>query len=80
MAIYGDSENEDEDEIEGKLEELSPLLINVIKALITSQRFEILKNGGSRSIRALDQLTEEFTALMINRKTQTTIVSFFSTN
>ena len=57
MAIYGDSENEDEDEIEGELEELSPLLINAIKALITSQRFEILKNGGSRSIRALDQLT-----------------------
>ena len=80
MAIYGLDENEDEEEVEGEPEEPLLTLTDTIEALMTLQRFEMSREDGSQSIRALDQLTREFTALMINRKTQTTIVSFFSTN
>ena len=80
VAIYGHDENEDEEEVEGgELEEALPLLADAIEALTTLQRFEMLREDGSRSIRALDQLAREFTALVVNRKTQTTIDSFFST-
>ena len=79
MAIYGHDENEDEEEVEGEPEEPLLTLTDTIEALMTLQRFEMSREDGSQSIRALDQLTREFTALMINRKTQTTIDSFFST-
>jgi hypothetical protein len=76
VAIYGCDENEDE-EAEGELEEPLLLLANAIDALAMLQRFEMSREDGSWSIWALDQLTREFTALMINRKTRTTIDSFF---
>lgn len=47
-------------EVEGELEEPLPLLANTIEALTTLQRFEMSREDGSRSIRALDQLTREF--------------------
>jgi hypothetical protein len=79
VAIYGHDENEDEEEVEGgELEEPLPLLADAIEALTTLQRFELSRDDGSRSIRALDQLSREFSALMFNNKTQTTIDSFFS--
>ena len=78
VAIYGHDENEDEEEVEGEPEEPLPLLADAIEALTTLQRFELSRDDGSRSIRALDQLSREFSALMFNNKTQTTIDSFFS--
>src|SRR6266536_1364097 len=54
-----------------------PLLTDAIEALMTLQRFEISRDDSSRSIRALDQLAREFMALIVNKKTQTTIDSFF---
>jgi hypothetical protein len=77
VAIYRRDKNEDKEEVERELEEPLPLLTDVIKALITLQRFEMSRDDGSQSIRALDQLTREFTALMVSKKTQTTIDSFF---
>jgi hypothetical protein len=50
VAIYGYNENEDEEEVEGEPEEPLPLLTNIIKALITLQRFELLRDNRSRSI------------------------------
>jgi hypothetical protein len=78
VAIYRHNKNEDKEEVERKLEELLPLLADVIEALTTLQRFELSKDDRSRSIQALDQLSREFSALMFNNKTQTTIDSFFS--
>ena len=69
VAIYGCDENKDKEEVEGELEEPLLLLTNVIKALTTLQRFEMLRDDGSRSIQALDQLTGELTALVVNKKT-----------
>jgi hypothetical protein len=80
VAIYGRDENENEEEVEGELEEPPPLLADAIEALTTLQRFEMSRDDGSRSIRALDQLAGEFMALMVNKKTQTTIDSFFLAN
>ena len=60
-----------------QLEEPLPLLTDAIEALTTLQRFEISRDDSSRSIRALDQLAREFMVLMANKKTQTTIDSFF---
>ena len=77
MAIYGRDENEDKEEAEGELEEPPPLLADAIEALMTLQRFEMSRDDGSRSIQALDQLAGEFMALIVNKKTQTTIDSFF---
>ena len=77
MVIYRRDENEDKEEVERELEEPLLLLTDVIKALITLQRFEISRDDSSRSIRALDQLAREFMVLMANKKTQTTIDSFF---
>jgi hypothetical protein len=37
----------------------------------------MLRDNSSRSIQALDQLAGEFMALIVNKKTQTTIDSFF---
>ena len=78
VAIYGHNKNEDEEEVEGEPEEPLPLLTDAIEALTTLQRFELLRDNGSWSIRALDQLLREFSALMFNNKTQTMIDSFFS--
>ncbi len=77
IAIYGHDENKDEEEVEGELEEPPPLLTDAIEALTTLQRFEISRDDSSRSIQALDQLVREFMALIVNKKTQTTIDSFF---
>ena len=77
VAIYGHDENEDKEEVEGELEEPPPLLADTIKALMTLQRFKMLRDNGSWSIQALNQLVGEFMALMVNKKTQTTIDSFF---
>src|SRR6266487_4917638 len=77
VAIYGHDKNEDEEEVEGELEEPLPLLADTIEALTTLQRFEISRDDSSRSIQALDQLVREFIALIVNKKTQTTIDSFF---
>ena len=77
VAIYRHDENEDKEEAEGELEEPPPLLADVIKALMTLQRFKMSRDKGSQSIQALDQLAGEFMALMVNKKTQTTIDSFF---
>jgi hypothetical protein len=78
VAIYGHDENEDEEEVEGEPKEPLPLLADAIEALTTLQRFELSRDDGSRSIQALDQLSSEFSVLMFNNKTQTTIDSFFS--
>jgi hypothetical protein len=78
VAIYGRDENEDVEEVEGELEESLPSLADAIEALTTLQRFEMSRDDGSRSIQVLDQLTREFTVLMVNKKAQTTIDSFFS--
>ena len=67
VAIYGRDENEDEEEVEGEPEEPPPLLADAIEALMTLQRFEMSRDDGSRSIRALDQLSREFTALMVSK-------------
>jgi DDE superfamily endonuclease len=80
VAIYGHDENEDEEEVEGELEEPLPLLTDAIEALSTLQRFELSRDDGSRSIQALDQLSREFSVLMVNKKTQKRIDSFFSAN
>jgi hypothetical protein len=80
VAIYGHDENEDEEEVEGELEEPLPLLTDAIEALSTLQRFELSRDDGSRSIQALDQLLREFSVLMVNKKTQKRIDSFFSAN
>ena len=77
VAIYGRDENKDKEEVEGELEEPPPLLADTIKALTTLQRFKMSRDDGSQSIQALDQLVGEFMALMVNKKTQTTIDSFF---
>ncbi len=77
VAIYGRDENEDKEEVEGELEEPLLLLTDVIKALTTLQRFEISRDDSSQSIQALDQLVGEFMALIVNKKTQTRIDSFF---
>ena len=77
VAIYGRDENKDEEEVEGEPEEPPPLLADAIEALMTLQMFEMSRDDGLRSIRALDQLSREFTALMVSKKTQTTIDSFF---
>ena len=77
VAIYGHNENEDEKEV-GEPDESLPLLADAIKALTTLQRFKLSRDNRSRSIQALDQLSREFSALMFNNKTQTTIDSFFS--
>ena len=44
VAIYRYDKNEDEKEVERELEESLLLLANAIKALITLQRFELLKD------------------------------------
>ncbi len=54
VVIYRHDENKDKEEVEGELEEPLLLLANVIKALITLQRFEILRDNGSQSIQALN--------------------------
>ena len=54
VAIYGHDENEDEEEVEGELEEPLPLLTDAIEALSTLQRFELSRDDGSRSIQALN--------------------------
>ncbi len=77
VAIYGRDENEDKEEVEGELEEPLPLLADVIEALTTLQRFKMSRDDGSQSIRALNQLAGEFMALIVNKKTQTRIDSFF---
>ena len=77
MAIYRRDKNEDKEEVKGELEEPPPLLADAIEALITLQRFEMSREDGSRSIWALDQLIGEFIVLIANKKTQTTIDSFF---
>jgi hypothetical protein len=77
VAVYGRDENEDEEGLEGELEEPSPLLSDAIDALTTLQRFETSRDDGSRSMEALDQLTREFVALMVNKKAQAMINSFF---
>ena len=69
MAIYRRDENKDEEEVEGEPEEPPPLLTNAIKALMTLQRFKMLRDDSLRSIRALDQLLREFTALIVSKKT-----------
>ena len=69
MAIYRRDKNKDEEEVEGELEEPLPLLTNTIEALITLQRFGMLRDDGLRSIQALDQLSREFTALIVSKKT-----------
>ena len=56
----------------------SSLLSDAIEALTILQRFELSRDDGSRSIQALDQLAREFSALMVNIKTQTKRDSFFS--
>src|SRR6266536_104592 len=68
VAIYGHDENEDEEEVEGELEEPLPLLADAIEALTTLQRFEISRDDSSQSIRALDQLAREFIALMVIKR------------
>ena len=78
MAIYGHDENEDEEEVEEDIEEPLPLLSDVIEALTILQRFELSRDDGSQSIQALDRLSREFSALMVNTRTQTKIDSFFS--
>ena len=77
VAIYRRDKNEDKEEVKGELEEPPPLLADAIEALITLQRFEMSREDGSRSIWALDQLIGEFIVLIANKKTQTTIDSFF---
>ena len=69
VAIYRCDKNEDEEEVEGELEEPPPLLANAIEALITLQRFEMSRDNSLRSIRTLDQLSREFTALIVSKKT-----------
>jgi hypothetical protein len=68
VAIYGRDENEAVKEVEGELEEPPPLVADAIEALMTLQRFEMSRDDGSRSIRALDQLTGDFTALMVRKR------------
>ena len=77
MAIYGRDENEDEEEVEGELEEPLVLFTDAIEALMTLQKFEISRDDSSQSMRVLDQLAREFIVLMANKKTQTTINNFF---
>jgi hypothetical protein len=80
VAIYRHDENEDEEEVEAELEEPLPLLTDAIEALSTLQRFELSRDDGSQSIQALDQLSREFSVLIVNKKTQKRIDSFFSAN
>jgi hypothetical protein len=50
IAIYRHNENEDKKEVERELEELLPSLANAINALITLQRFELLRDNRLQSI------------------------------
>ena len=49
VAIYRHDKNEDK-EVEGELEEPLLLLTNTIKALITLQRFKMLRDNSLQSI------------------------------
>ena len=69
VAIYKRNKNKDKEEVKGELEEPLLLLADAIEALTTLQRFEMSRDDGSRSIRALDQLAGEYMALMVNKKT-----------
>ena len=50
MAIYGHNENEDKEEVEGEPEEPLLILTDIIEALMTLQRFEMLREDSLQSI------------------------------